>query len=223
LDDKKPYYLRQPWDILFKEAKINRISPWSVDLVYLLASLLEEMKKAGIDFRIAGTAVNSSVLIYLKKAQNLLEIEEKLEEEEEEKEVYLPPPVPLPFRFEFTNTSLVDLIGALEKALDEESTKRIRPRLPILPDPIPDFWDFEKYLLEIESDADKMLLDLRSRFPDKRSLSFSEIILGFSWREIIKVFMMLLFLAQRQKIDIIQNENEDIFIDILVEENNEGK
>ena len=65
---EKPYYLRQPWDVLFKEAKLDKVSPWSINLVVLLTTLLEEMEKAGIDFRLAGTAINSSVQIYLKKA-----------------------------------------------------------------------------------------------------------------------------------------------------------
>jgi len=64
---EKPYYLRQPWDILFKENKLENVSPWDVNLVQLLTSLLKEMERVGIDYRIAGTAVNSSVYIYLKK------------------------------------------------------------------------------------------------------------------------------------------------------------
>ena len=73
---QKPYYLRQPWDILFRENKLEKVSPWNVNLVLLLTTLLEEMDKAGIDFRLAGTAIQSSVLIYLKKAELLLKMEE---------------------------------------------------------------------------------------------------------------------------------------------------
>ena len=73
---EKPYYLRQPWDILFKENKLEKASPWDINLVQLLTSLLEEMERVGIDYRIAGTAVNSSVYIYLKKAELLLAMEE---------------------------------------------------------------------------------------------------------------------------------------------------
>jgi len=66
---QKPYYLRQPWDILFRENKLEKVSPWNVNLVLLLTTLLEEMDKAGIDFRLAGTAIQSSVHIYMKKAE----------------------------------------------------------------------------------------------------------------------------------------------------------
>ena len=55
---EKPYYLRAPWDILFRENKLEKVSPWDINLVQLLTSLLEEMERVGIDYRIAGTAVN---------------------------------------------------------------------------------------------------------------------------------------------------------------------
>jgi hypothetical protein len=54
---EKPYYLRQPWDVLFRENKLEKVSPWNINLVLLLATLLEEMEKVGIDFRLAGTAI----------------------------------------------------------------------------------------------------------------------------------------------------------------------
>ena len=158
---KKPFYLRDPWAILFKDRKLDKVSPWSIDLVYLLTTLLEEMNKVGIDFRLAGTAINSSVLIYLKKAELLLKMEELPETPPEKPEVYVPPPLSLPFRFEFTTTSISDLITALEKALDDERRK-VKPKLPVLPMPIPDFLDMEAYLLEVEDRAEALLDQIRS-------------------------------------------------------------
>ena len=106
---EKPFYLREPWEILFKDTKLSKISPWKIDLVNLLTTLLEEMTRVGIDFRMAGTAINSSVLIYLKKAELLFNIEETPESAENKPDVYIPPPLSLPFRFEFTTTSVTDL------------------------------------------------------------------------------------------------------------------
>jgi chromatin segregation and condensation protein Rec8/ScpA/Scc1 (kleisin family) len=175
LTDKieKPYYLRQPWDILFRENKLEKISPWSINLVELLASLLVEMEKVGMDFRIAGTAVNSSVLIYLKKAELLLEMEEPPKPQiDETGEIYVPPAVPLPFRFEFTTTSIQDLISALEKTLNEEANKSEIPRTPILQLPIPNFLDVEQYLVEIESRADELLEKIKNQTETGYELKF---------------------------------------------------
>ncbi|MFP3951168.1 MAG: hypothetical protein ACLFVP_03370 [Candidatus Bathyarchaeia archaeon] len=205
-EDSRPYYLRQPWDILFKEGKLDKISPWSIDLVYLLQTLLEEMEKAGIDFRIAGTAINSSVLIYSKKAELLLKMEEPPEHEEDGSDVYIPPPVPLPFRFEFTTTSVNDLIEALEKALEEEGKRVEQPKLPTLPVPIPEILDLEQYLLRVETEADSLLQEIKNRYRVGERFGFHELTRGKSWIEVVQIFMMLLFMAQRVELDIFQDE-----------------
>ncbi|MBN2336187.1 hypothetical protein JXL21_11555 [Candidatus Bathyarchaeota archaeon] len=209
---EKPYYLRQPWDVLFRENKLDKVSPWNVNLVLLLATLLEEMEKTGIDFRLAGTAIHSSVLIYLKKAELLLKMEELPQPEEAREDVYLPPALPLPFRFEHTTTTVNDLIEALEKALTERS-RTLKPKLPVLPMPIPDFLDAEQYLLEIESRSDDLLEEIRWRYDRGGEIKLTQLVFGQDWVEIVRIFMMLLFLAQRLKINLLQDEEE---LDILI-------
>jgi chromatin segregation and condensation protein Rec8/ScpA/Scc1 (kleisin family) len=216
---KKPFYLREPWEVLFKDTKLDKASPWSIDLVYLLTTLLEEMNKVGIDFRIAGTAINSSVLIYLKKAELLLKMEEPPQAPEEKPDVYVPPPLNLPFRFEFTTTSISDLIAALEKALTEE-TRSKTPRLPVLPTPIPDFMDIEAYLLEIEERADTLYERVVGM--GGGPMSFFDLVVDWNPLEVVRVFMMLLFLAQREKIDLYQDE-EETDIKITVKEKDEDE
>lgn len=211
---EKPYYLRQPWDVLFKETKLEKVSPWSIDLVLLLTTLLKEMEKSGIDFRLAGTAINSSVLIYLKKAEMLLKMEELPKQGEERPNVYVPPALPLPFRFEHTTTTVNDLIEALEKALTEKS-KNLTPKLPTLPPPIPDFLDIEEYLLEIETRSDELFEQINQQYNENGDLRLNELIYGLEWLEVIRIFMMLLFLAQRLQIELYQPEDEnDIIISL---------
>jgi chromatin segregation and condensation protein Rec8/ScpA/Scc1 (kleisin family) len=207
----KPFYLREPWSVLFKDNRLEKISPWSIDLVYLLTTLLEEMNRVGIDFRMAGTAINSSVIIYKKKAELLLKMEEPPEEPPVKPDVYVPPPLTLPFRFEFTTTTISDLITALERALTEER-RAPKARLPVLPVPIPDFLEAEAYLLEIEERADNLLERLERSYRGK-PLSFFDLATYDNLLEVVRVFMMLLFLAQRDKIDLYQDEDE---ADILI-------
>lgn len=218
MSKQKPYYLRQPWDILFRENKLERVSPWNINLVLLLASLLEEMEQEGIDFRLAGIAIQSSVLIYFKKAEMLLKMEELPKPEDERDDVYLPPALPLPFRFEHTTTTVNDLIEALERALTERSHS-IKPILPILPMPIPDFLDAEDYLLEIENRSDSLFEELVWRTQSGAAVRLTELIYGQDFLEVVRIFMMLLFLAQRMKINLTQSDEEiDIDITIMEEE-----
>ncbi|KYH38216.1 MAG: condensin subunit ScpA, partial [Candidatus Bathyarchaeota archaeon B23] len=125
---EKPFYLKPPWEILFAESKLKKVSPWEIDLTFLLTTLLEEMYKVGIDFRAAGVAINTSALIYLKKAELLLKMEEPPSAPKKEGDFYLPPPLELPFRFEYTTTTIRDLLEALERAL-EEVERRPKPKL----------------------------------------------------------------------------------------------
>ena len=216
---QKPYYLRQPWDVLFRENKLDKVSPWNVNLVLLLTTLLEEMDKAGIDFRLAGTAIQSSVLIYLKKADLLLKMEELPQPPVDKDDVYLPPALPLPFRFEHTTTTVNDLIEALERALMDRTMTQ-RPTLPILPLPIPDFMDAEQYLLEIESRADNLFEEIQWRFESKGEVRLTELVSGVDFLETVRIFMMLLFLAQRMMIGLEQSE-EEIEIYITLKEESE--
>ena len=206
---EKPFYLRPPWEILFKEEdKLEKVSPWSIDLVHLLTTLLEEMNRVGIDFRAAGTAINSSVLIYLKKAELLLKFEEPPQALKEKGEVYLPPPLNLPFRFELTTTSIGDLIAALDRALSEASGDTARQKLPTLPMPIPDFVNLESYLLEIEGRSNALLDKIKSTNASGKPLTFKALVKGLGPIEVVRIFMMLLYLAQREEIELEQDEDE---------------
>lgn len=205
----KPFYLNPPWEILFKESKLERISPWSINLGKILNSLLEEMNKAGIDFRIAGIAINSSVIIYLRKTEMLLKLEEPPPLPQEKETFYQPPPLSLPYRFELTTTSVIDLINALEKALSEANPSIVKPKLPTLPMPIPDFTSYDPFLLQIEDRSNDLLEKIESITQGKTSINFLILVEGLSRMEIVRVFMILLFLAQKGEIQLHQDENEE--------------
>ena len=146
-----------------------------------------------------------------------LKMEDLPQPHEDKDDEYLPPALPLPFRFEHTTTTVNDLIEALEKTLMERSTTR-RPNLPILPLPIPDFLDAEQYLLEIEGRADNLFEEIQWRFESKGEVRLTELVYGQDWLEVVRIFMMLLFLAQRMKIGLEQSEEEfDVFITLKEE------
>jgi len=74
---KRPFYLRPPWNILFELSKLEKLTPWNVNISYLLTSFLSEMERTGkVDFRASGVALDSSALIYLMKSKLLLILQE---------------------------------------------------------------------------------------------------------------------------------------------------
>jgi chromatin segregation and condensation protein Rec8/ScpA/Scc1 (kleisin family) len=67
---RRPFYLRPPWNILFEISKLEKLTPWNVNIAYLLNSFLTEMERMGkVDFRASGVALDSSALIYLMKSK----------------------------------------------------------------------------------------------------------------------------------------------------------
>ena len=218
---EKPYYLRPPWDVLFKITKLEKVNPWSVDLAYLLMSLLEEMYKEGVDFRLAGTAVNSSGIIYLKKAEALLKLEEPPQPRKEKGETYVPPPITLPLRFELPSTSLKDLILALERALMEGNAVSARPREPVLPEPIFDLPQIDQWLVEIRERAEELLERIKSTAPQRGTVLFLRLVDGYDRLQYIRTFLLLLFLAQKGDIDLWQEGDSDIKIGLEVDEGGE--
>jgi chromatin segregation and condensation protein Rec8/ScpA/Scc1 (kleisin family) len=74
---KKPFYLRPPINILFDINRLEKLTPWNVNIAFLLRQFLSEMERMGkVDFRASGVALDSSALIYLMKSKLLLTLQE---------------------------------------------------------------------------------------------------------------------------------------------------
>ena len=74
---RRPFYMRPPWNILFDISKLEKLTPWNVNISYLLNSFLSEMERNGkVDFRASGVALDSSALIYLMKSKLLMTLQE---------------------------------------------------------------------------------------------------------------------------------------------------
>ncbi|MEM1586378.1 MAG: hypothetical protein QXX99_04905 [Candidatus Bathyarchaeia archaeon] len=207
----KPFYFRPPWDILFDPQRLQKVNPWSINVAFLLHSFLEEMdRRAVIDFRASGVALDSSALIYLLKSNLLLKSEEpqpqrELTESERNSEA-IPPLIP-PLRYELTTTTLQSLLEALEEALrDETSMLPKATQKPLLtpPEVIP---MLSAYLMEIENRIKELSEKIYVLSEKGEIITFSNLIKGLSRIEAIRVFIVLLFLAHRGKVSLWQDES----------------
>jgi len=203
----KPFYLQPPWDILFDLQRLQRINPWSVDIAFLLLSFLEEMeRRANIDFRASGIALDSSASIYLLKSNLLLKLEEPPAAPPKPAVDFIPPPLILPLRYELTTTTLESLLEALDETLKSEKLLALKsPSKPILPPPeiIP---TISAYLMEIEDEIKRLLGRIRLMAERGELITFSALAKGLDRMEMIKIFIILLFMAQRGKVTLWQHE-----------------
>ena len=214
---QKPFYLRPPWNILFEFHKLEKLTPWNVNVAYLLTSFLEEMEKTGkIDFRASGVALDSSALIYLMKSKLLLTLEEPPLPPKAPQD-FLPPPLFLPLRHELTSTTIKHLLEVLDDVLKSE--KLIHPQKmvsePILPTPSEILPQLDMYLMEIERQMERLYASLSQMVKGAGIVEFSTLIKTMGRMEAIRIFILLLFLAQDDRVKLWQNEeSEEIYITV---------
>jgi chromatin segregation and condensation protein Rec8/ScpA/Scc1 (kleisin family) len=214
---KKPFYLFPPWNILFEFNKLEKLVPWNVNIAFLLRSFLENMDKAGeVDFRASGVALDSSALIYLMKSRLLLKLEEPPPPPKPPMD-FLPPPLFLPLRHELTSTTIRNLLEVLDDVLKGEQLIRPLPIVPesVLPTASEILPQMDLFLMEIETQMEKLYAILSDRVKGAGIIEFSTLIKGAGRLEAIRTFLLLLFMAQENKISLWQNEEtEEIYITI---------
>jgi len=203
----KPFYLQPPWDILFNVQRLQKVNPWNINIAFLLLSFLEEMeRRANIDFRASGIALDSSAFIYLLKSNLLLKLEEPPSTPSNPTADLVPPPLIPPLRYELTTTTLRNLLEALDEALRSERMLSLKaPQKPILPPPeiIP---TISAYLMEIEDRIEDLFSKMRLLADRGEIITFSKLVSGLDRIEMIRVFIILLFMAQRGKVTLWQHE-----------------
>ena len=212
---KRPFYMRPPWNILFEISKFEKLTPWNVNIAYLLNSFLTEMERTGkVDFRASGVALDSSALIYLMKSKLLLTLQEPPAQPKPPGD-YVPPPLFLPLRHELTSTTIHHLLEVLDDVLKGEKLSHLDR---VVPQPVrPAFSDlmpqFDAFLQEIEVQMDELYDLLCEKVKGAGIIEFTALAKGISRIEAIRMFILLLFLAQDGKVSLWQNEEtEEMYI-----------
>jgi segregation and condensation protein A len=216
---ERPFWVRSPWKVLFDLVKLHKVQPWNVDLSHILTTLIKEMGGKGyVDFSASGIALLSSAVIYRKKSEQILELQEPPKPPPEKVVEVLPPPIQLPYRFEYTSTTVKNLVNALEEILREEPYIESAPKQsPILPEPMIRR-ELDDFMIDIENkieDIYRTLLILAEKNP---VIQFSQLVQRMIKHEVIRTFLVLLFLASRGRIQLWQDEEfGEIYISLSKE------
>lgn len=212
---KKPFYFQPPLNVLFEIHRLEKVLPWDVNISYLLNMFLDEMEEFGeVDFRASGMALDSSSTIYLKKTKLLLKLEEPPPPPKNMPE-FIPPPLFLPLRYELSSTTIDNLLNVLDEVLKGESARPPKLPEPILPTPeiLP---PLDMYLLQIEDHMKTLYEQLCQLVGTGELISFSKLTIGLKRIEVVKTFIILLFLAQRGKVGLWQEEEiEELYITVI--------
>ena len=129
----------------------------------------------------------------------------------------MPPPLFLPLRHELTATTIRHLLDVLDDVLKSEMLLK-PPRIqtePILPSPAEILPQMDYYLVEIELQMERLYEKLCEMVKGAGIIQFSTLIRGMTKLEAIRTFILLLFLAQNEKIGLWQDEEtEEIYITV---------
>jgi len=207
-ETEKPFYVKPPLNILFELNKLKDTRLWEIKISYLLRIFLEEMERwRRLDFRASGVALDSSAQIYLMKARLLLKLEEPPPPPPPPRD-FVPAPLLIPARYELTSTTLKHLLEALDEALEAERRFKLKKPKEVLPPPLEFLPPLDQFLLEIEENMDRVFNEILNYSSRGEVLSFTKLVEGVGRVEAIKIFIVLLFLAQRGKITLWQREDE---------------
>ena len=213
---RKPFYLRPPWNILFEISKLEKLTPWNVNIAYLLRTFLTEMEHTQkVDFRASGVALDSSALIYLMKSKLLLTLQEPPVQPKPPGD-FVPPPLFLPLRHELTSTTIQHLLEVLDDVLKGEKLLSLNhvveqhPVLPAVTDLMP---QFDRYMAELELQIDKLYAILCEKVKGSGIIDFTTLSKDSTRIEALRMFIYLLFLAQDGLVSLWQNEEtEELYI-----------
>ena len=169
-----------------------------------------------VDFRASGVALDSSALIYLMKSKLLLTLQEPPAQPKPPGD-FVPPPLFLPLRHELTSTTIQHLLEVLDDVLKGEKLSHLdrvvpQPVLPVMSDLIP---QFDAFLQEIELQMAKLYDLLCEKVKGVGIVEFGALAKGVTRIEAIRMFLLLLFLAQAVKVSLWQNEEtEEMYITV---------
>ncbi len=204
-----------PLNLLFNPSLLNKEDIWKIDVVKLLEMLLQILKMSGNrDLRVCGVAILTSALIHRLKVESIFRLEKVANQKNENNKTIdkeksnpsLPIPelinIPLPFRKETEYpVSLEDLLVILENMITE-ITNPVVKRNQLKLEPV-ETVDFQQYLVKFEQVIEEYESKMLEMLIKKNELIFESIVMGEdNSLEIARLFIAMLYLAMKGKIDI---------------------
>ncbi|MGQ9542998.1 MAG: hypothetical protein ACUVTM_02745 [Candidatus Bathyarchaeia archaeon] len=205
---EKPFWMNPPHNILFDLLRLHRIRPWDVNISNILNSFLHEMKTRGyIDFSASGTALLSSSIIYRMKSELVLKMEEPPKPPVQRPQEEVPPPLPFPIRFEYTTISISEILTAVEEVLKSELQLIGKTARELTLTPVPEALD--DFITNIQEHLERLYSKLIQDYGDCEEISFKMLTADMNMRDLVRTFILILFLATKGKIFLIQDESHN--------------
>ena len=203
-----------PLKLLVDVESISKKRVWDVNISELLnqfISLYSDYKK---DLRLYGTVALSSSIIYKLQVESFFLFEKQTLRPFEGGEISLPTIIDVPYRHEVYSTSVEDLIIALERIISSSPLKRMKKEETLVPVASLEL-PTDPFLMNINELIKEFKKQLLLLMDENHTISFRKLVEGLPLIEVVRNFLLTLFVAQEEFVDLIQKEN-DIIIKVLV-------
>jgi segregation and condensation protein A len=203
-----------PLKLLVDVESISKKRVWDVNISELLnqfISLYSDYKK---DLRLYGTVALSSSIIYKMQVESFFLFEKQTLRPFEGGEISLPTIIDVPYRHEVYSTSVEDLIIALERIISSSPLKRMKKEETLVPVASLEL-PTDPFLMNINELIKEFKKQLLLLMDENHTISFRKLVEGLPLIEVVRNFLLTLFVAQEEFVDLIQKDN-DIIIKVLV-------
>ena len=214
---------KEPVNILFNPSTITKKDVWQINLIEILKILVKILEQTGKkDLKVVGMAALSSSLIYRMKVESIFALQKAAMEKKtliNRRDVDIDI-LDIPYRHESTYpVSLDELLDLLENLIGSIANPRSRSgRLDFEPAEVP---DFNEYFISFEKIVAKYEDLIIRKIRGKGSGMLQEIVADLESLDSIRCFFAILFLAQKQKVELAQM-GDDIQV-TLIDDNKKGE
>jgi segregation and condensation protein A len=206
---------KAPLKFLVDVGDISKRKVWSLNVAELLKEFLSVYSvERSKDLRLYGTVALSSSIIFRMQVESFFLFEKQPSGVAEREELILPSIIEVPYRHESYSTSVEDLLTALEKIIASASS--VKPKMEETLVPVPSLeLPVDPFIMNIKEALEGFKKKLLEMMDSSHQISFRRMVRGLSVIEVVRHFILSLFVAQEEFADLSQSE-DDIIITVLV-------
>ena len=207
---------KPPLNLLFNPSLLGKQNVWEINisnLLEILSRLIGSNDKK--DLRICGIAAWTSSLIYRLKVESIFKLEKIAMQRDnqqikEEKEIPLLNTIDFPFRLTTSYpVSLEDLLRVLHNMIADLSNHNLKNNRQINLEPVIEDFEFDQYFIKFEKileEHEEYILNSLNKTGD---IYFNKFVEGMQPINIARFFIALLYLAMKNQIELIQDDESD--------------
>lgn len=215
-------YLSSAFSVLFDVLRINKVKVWSLDIASAIKGIIKEIREKGkLDFEMFGVALLSAAIIYRRKTEELLELEEPPKDSEiQNNENYNTEAISgnllnlmseIPIRIKHPAPDSNEVFSLLIKVVNQVLRER-----PIVAQGNETNIEYElvtkdEFLESIQDRIEMIRKRIEEMLVNGRKVLLNDVIYDEDWNETIRNFIAILFILSESDLEITF-EGESVWI-----------